>query len=180
METPEKFLEFNGTNILFTTVDGVHHIAIRPICEALKVDVRRSREMVKSDPILGAVVSEQTLQVTKNGISQRRKLTCVPEKYIYGWIFSLRSDNPQLVAYKKSCYNLLYDHFHGTITNRKEILIKRRAIETELAEIQNQLAENSPEFKRIKELEAAKKKLNSQLGVMDKEIIKQPELFEKS
>lgn len=33
----ENFLQFNNTNILFTRVDGVVYIAIKPICTALNV-----------------------------------------------------------------------------------------------------------------------------------------------
>ncbi len=41
MKTHQKFLEFNGKNIIFLNVDGTYWIALKPICEALGVDYVR-------------------------------------------------------------------------------------------------------------------------------------------
>ncbi len=122
MKKHENFLEFNGKTISFIDVDGIYWIAIKPICEALNIDANRSYQNVKNDPILAPEVAIQQMQVSKNGKTQLRNVTCIPEKFIYGWIFSLRSDSQELTTYKKTCYELLYNHFHGTITKRKELL----------------------------------------------------------
>lgn len=173
----QKFLDFNGKNIIFTRENGEYWIALRPICEALEIDVRRAREFVKNDPILGSVVAELTLQVDKNGKKQGRKMTCIPEKFIYGWIFSLRSDNPQFVEYKKSCYELLYIHFHGTITNRREILMERRSIENEMRLIKSALKEQDEAYKKLQKLIKKRNSLNKLLNSFDQELIEQPKLF---
>jgi len=182
MSTHEKFLEFNGKNIVFLNVDGVYWIALKPICEALNIDVRRSRELAKNDPILGSVVSEQALQTTVfrkdiGSVNQTKQMTCLPEKYIYGWLFSLRSDSPELIEYKKTCYDLLYNHFHGTITNRKELLLDKRKIDTEIFNLKDTLKENDKTFQKIQQLEVRKKQIVKQLSSMDKEIVKEPEMF---
>jgi len=178
MEKHQKFLEFNGKSIIFLNVEGEYFIALRPICEALNVDVRRSRELVNNDPILGPEVSKQTLQVSKNGVLQGRSMTCIPEKYIYGFIFSLRSDSKELVEYKRTCYELLYNHFHGTITNRKELLQEKSEIDSRIHSIKQSLKERNNEFKELSELESRKKKISQDLNKSDKELIKEPELFE--
>ena len=182
MSTHEKFLEFNGKNIVFLNVDGVYYIALKPICEALNVDVRRSRELAKNDPILGSVVSEQALQITVfrkdiGSVNQTKQMTCLPEKYIYGWLFSLRSDSPELIEYKKTCYELLYNHFHGTITNRKELLMEKRTIDTEIHTLKGNLKEHDLTFQKIQQLEVKKKQIVKQLASMDNEIVKDPEMF---
>ena len=120
MNTHQKFLQFNGKNIVFLKVDGTYWIALKPICEALEVDYVRCFKNAKNDPILGPALSKQTMQVSKNGLSQLRNVTCIPEEFVYGWIFSLKSESEQLTDYKRTCYSLLFNHFHGTITNRKE------------------------------------------------------------
>lgn len=148
----ENFLQFNGTNIIYVNIDGTYWIALRPICEALKIDVRRSREMAKKDPILGPAVSVQALQVTKNGLSQVRKMTCIPERFIYGWIYSLRSDSEELIKYKATCYDLIYDHFHGIITNRKELLIQRSQLDHQIAKAKDQLRTEDAQYKHLMEL----------------------------
>lgn len=176
MEKHERFLEFNGKNIVFISVDGVYHIALRAICEALQVDFVRCFKNAKSDPILGPVLSDQTIQVEKNGKKQGRKMTCIPEKFVYGWLFSLRSDSPELTSYKKTCYDLLYNHFHGTITNRKELLLERSMNAEEMHQLEMELREDE-RYKQLELLKSKNKRINSNLGVMDKELIKQPELF---
>lgn len=176
MEKHEKFLEFNGKNIVFINTNGIYYIALKPICEALGIEYTRSFKNAKIDPILGPALSIQPMQVSNNGKMQYRNVTCVPEKFIYGWLFSLRSDSKELVSYKKTCYDLLYDHFHGIISNRKEILLERNATAEEIFQIEEELKEDE-KYKKLQNLQSKKKTLNSQLGIMDKEMIKQPELF---
>jgi len=147
MNKHEKFLAFNGKNIVFISVEGFYWIAIKPICDALNIDADRSIKNIKIDPILAPEWSKQTIQVSKNGKKQLRNVTCIPEKFIYGWIFSLRSDSKELTEYKKTCYNLLYNHFHGTITNRKELLIERIDVDTEMHTIKRNLQEFDAQYK---------------------------------
>ena len=178
MDTHQKFLEFNNNKIVFLSVDGNYWIALKPICKALNIEYTRSFKNAKSDPILGSELAVQPMQVSKNGKTQVRNVTCIPEQFVYGWIFSLRSDSEELTEYKRTCYNLLYNHFHGTITNRKELLIERNMIDTEIFEMKKALKEEDQKYKQLKELENKRKTLSTQLNSIDKELIKQPELFE--
>lgn len=177
MSKHEKFLEFNGKKILFLSVDGTYWIALRPICEALNIDVRRSRDIAKNDPILAPEVSIQALQVEKNGKKQVRNMTCIREQFVYGWIFSLRSDSAELVDYKRTCYNLLFKHFHGTITNRKELLMLRKEVDTEIWKAEEKLKEEAKSYAALNLLKSKRKQISQKLNVMDKELIKEPELF---
>lgn len=176
MDTHEKFLEFNGNNIVFINQGNNYYIALKPICEALGIDYIRAYKNAKSDPILGDLLSDQTVQVTKNGKKQGRKLICIPERYVYGWIFSLKSDSSELISYKKTCYDILFAHFHGIILNRKELLLERSETAEQIAKLEEELKEQSS-FVKLQNLKLKNKNLNSQLGTMDKEMIKQPELF---
>lgn len=76
---------------------------------------------------------------------QARNMICLPEEYIYGWLFSINSDSPELLLYQKECNHILYNHFHGVITRRSELYTaladKRRRIE----QLQISLSQN-PEF----------------------------------
>lgn len=177
MEKHEKFLEFNGKKIIFLSVDGTYWIALKPILDALKMDADRSLKTLKKDPILGPERSKQTVQVSKNGKIQGRNMTCLPEKYIYGWLFSLRSDSPELIKYKRTCYELLFNHFHGTITNRKELLLKRDTINKKIGDIKQTLKEQDDNYKLLRNLESQRKQVSAQLNSIDKELINQPELF---
>lgn len=107
MKKHKKFLEFKGETIVFLSVDGVYWIPIKPICGLLKVNYNRTYKNTKSDPVVGPELSLQQICVTKNGKSQFRNMLCIPEKYVYGWIISLRSASPELIAYKRTCYELI-------------------------------------------------------------------------
>lgn len=176
MNKHEKFLQFNGKTIIFLNVDGTYWIALKPICEALNIDVRRSREFIKKDPILASVVSEQALQVSKNGKKQLRKMTCIPEKFIYGWIFSIRSESKELIKYKETCYNLLYDYFHGTITNRKDLLLEKKDVNTQIHNLREELKTQDDNYKKLKELELIRTSITSKLNNMDDNLINQTEM----
>ena len=106
------FLEFKGKNLLFLAKNGIYWIAVKPICEVLEVDYIRQFKNMKEDPILGPALSKQTMQVPND---QTRSLVCLPEHFIYGWVFSIKSQSPQLLEYKKDCYEILFNHFHGAI-----------------------------------------------------------------
>ena len=177
MTNQKDFLKLNGNAIIFLSVDGTYWIALKPICEALKVDYVRSFKNVKNDSILGAVLSKQTIQVSNNGVFQGRKMTCIPEKYIYGWLFSLRSESPELTEYKRTCYELLYNHFHGSITNRKELLVEKSDVLKEIRETENELQQNKVSQK-LESLKARRKKLSFDLLKIDKDLVTQTNLFE--
>lgn len=114
----EKFLDFNGKKIFFLGKDGVYWIAIRPICEALNTQYERQYKNLKDDAILGQPLSVQTM-VAADG--KLRKMVCLPEFYVYGWLMGIQSDAPGLAEFKWECYRVLFEHFHGTITGRKEL-----------------------------------------------------------
>jgi len=88
----KKFLEFNGRNIYFLAIDGKYWIAVKPICEALKVNYNRQFQNIKSDPILVQLFAEQQM-VAADG--KLRKMVCLPEKFIYGWIFTIQSSSQE-------------------------------------------------------------------------------------
>ena len=170
----QKFLEFNGNKIIFLNADGQYWIALKPICEILNVNYNRQFQNLKSHRILSGVFAKQQ---THDSINRLQEMICLPEKYIYGWLFSLNSNSPELLAYQNTCYELLYDHFHGTITNRKELLMERNDIDTKIFEIKKELKQDDEKYKVLKELETKRKKLSTQLNSIDKELVQQPELF---
>lgn len=177
MNKHEKFLEFNSKKIFFLNADGVYWIALKPILEALNLDERRYLKKTRRDHFFSTCLDNMSMQVEKNGNKQVRKVTCLPEQYIYGWICSLNSDDEGLTEYKKTCYNLLYKHFHGTITNRKELLQERKQIDTEIHKIKKVLKEEDKNYICLKQLEGKRKGISLKLNRIDNELTKEPELF---
>ena len=138
-----KFLLFNEQNIVYTRIKGVYWIGLKSICEALKVNYNRQFQNLQTDPILAPVFAKQQMQVP--GDNQKREYVCLPEEYIYGWIFSLRSDSPELLEYKRECYHLLYQHFHGVITRRMELYKELSSAKKKSVELETRLKSN-PDF----------------------------------
>lgn len=173
----EKFLEFNGKTLVFLAVNGTYWIALKPICEALNVHFDRQIRNVKGDPILGPVASVQTLQIPND---QARKMICLPEYLIYGWLFSIKSESKELLLYKKECYEVLYNYFHGIITRRKKLFEEKAKIQTERNKIENELR-SQESFIKYEDLRAREARIGKELKEMDtSELNEQLDLFKET
>lgn len=100
----EKFLQFNGTNLYFVNSEGKYYIAYKPICDALNIEANRCYKNLKKHKIFGSALVNLPMQVENNGIIQVRNMTCIPEKYVYFWIATLKSDNENLIAFQLSFF----------------------------------------------------------------------------
>jgi len=114
-----NYIELNDKKIHFVKRKGFYWIIVKSVCEALNVDYEHQRKRINDDPILGSAPSNQTVQI--DGDDQKRQYFCLPEEYVYGWIFSIQSSSQELLAYKRECYHVLYSHFHGIIANQVEL-----------------------------------------------------------
>lgn len=175
-ENTRKFLEFNGKSIQFLSVDGEYWIALKPICDALGILWRHQHTRLQNgEDIYGELSRDHGMVAADLKV---RNMTSLPEKFIYGWIFSIpfsgtMSDETKqnLKIYKKECCNLLYEHFHGTITGRKELLSEKAKAQIEIDSCMNTL---DPEV-AIKLDRAGKRlgQINRQLRESDIEVIEE-------
>lgn len=164
----KKFLEFNGQSIHFLAIDGQYWIALKPICEALNVDYIRQFKNLQDDEILSQLLSEQTMVAADN---KMRKMVCLPEFFIYGYIFSIQSSSKELQAYKLECYRILYEHFHGAIVGRKELLSEKAKAQIEKDACMNTL---DPEVAyRLQQAEKKINQVNNELRKLDAEVIEE-------
>lgn len=163
----KKFLKFNGKNVYFLSVDGTWWIAIKPICEALGVHYEHQRTSLKNDPILGQLPCVHRV-VAADG--RLRKMVCLPEFFIYGWIFQLRSESPELKEYQWKCYEILHNHFHGALTERNSLLRSKTKAEIEIERLETELEKTVP-YQKIKALREEMKKANKSLRSLDKKAV---------
>lgn len=163
----QKFLEFNNKLIYFLSVDGVYWIAIKPICEALSIDFERQRKNLKQDDFWNELPSIQTV-VAADGKS--RKMLCLPEQFIYGWICSIQSSSKDLILYKRKCYQVLYEYFHGTITQRSKLLHQNFEESLRIADIERQLSDNSL-YAELVALKKGRKNRFKSLTELDKSLV---------
>tara|TARA_R110002050_G_scaffold69507_2_gene150366 strand:- start:37476 stop:38024 length:549 start_codon:yes stop_codon:yes gene_type:complete len=169
MKDHSEYLEFNGELILFVDVDGKFWISLPSLSKALKIDANRSYKNAKKDPIIGPALAIQPVQVPGKGGKQIRKVTCIPEHLVYGWLFSVNSDSPELLDYKKTCYKLLFDHFHGQIGDRKKLLEERNLLDGEIYHLTQNLR-TLEEFNEWQKKKSQRKSLSTQLNFMDRKI----------
>ncbi len=170
-EETKKFLQFNGKNVYFISATGIWWIAIKPICEALGVNYDRQYKNLKSDEILGQLYAMQHIVAADKKL---REMVCLPEKYIYGWLFSVQSDSKDLKIYRRECYEVLYDYFHGTIIERSKFLKDKTMAEIEEEKLKLELreaVEKIPAWQKLKELQGKKKTANNMLHKLDKDFV---------
>lgn len=171
MKNIEKFLEFNGKRISLLLADGTWWIAIKPICEALNVKYESQFERIQSHKILGQLFRKHGMVAADNRL---REMVCLPEMYVYGWLFSVNSDKPELVEYQHKCYKILYNHFHGAMTGRMTALNEKTETELEILDLQEKLDAQlleSEEYKRIQELKKKQKQIKKTLNELDIELV---------
>lgn len=174
--TTNKFLEFNGKAIYFLATDGQYWVALKPICEALGVNFNRQFKNTQKSPLWGQLLAIQPMVGADNRL---RKMVSLPERYIYGWLFQIRSESPELIAYQKECCDLLYNHFHGAIAGRKDLMAKKAQLSLRKQELIDKLTQ-SEDYLLAQQLEAKEKQINKELRSMDKDLFSdQLSLFSK-
>jgi len=171
MKNLEKFLEFNGKRIAILLADGNWYIALRPILDALNVDTEWYLRAVKTDEILAQHLCEHTGVAADNKL---RKMLCLPERFVYGWLFTIKSDSEELRQFKEKCYDILYNHFHGALTGRMTALNDRSETELEILDLQEKLDQKlleSEEYLKIQELKKRQKLIAKTLRDLDTELL---------
>jgi hypothetical protein len=163
-----KFLEFNSKTLVFLAVNGEYWIALKPICEALNVEYTRTFKNVTADPIFGQLLAEQPM-VGADGKS--RKMISLPEKWVYGWLISIQSASPELNQYKKLCYEVLNDYFHGAITGRKNLLAQKAKAQADINGIMNRL--DPLDAITIERASKVINQVNTKLRALDNELMQE-------
>lgn len=135
-----NLLEFKGKIIPYKRENGSYLIAIKPICEALGVSYKWQLERLKKHKVWGTVYRTSTMYIPGD---QLREMACLPEEYIYGWLFSINSDSEELIAYQRECIQ----HFYETIKRREELYHQFAKCKKEIAELDNKLKDNE-DFQR--------------------------------
>ena len=171
---PQNFLSFNEKTIYFKEVGNEYWIALKPICEALNVDYIRAYKNISEDENLSQLLSEQTMVGADN---KNRKMICLPEKYIYGWLFSLRSKSEALKQYQMKCYEVLFNYFNGAIIGRKKLLEKQADTQKKIERVEQEL-KNNPQYIELITLKQESEQIKQYLRKIDKQIIEEtPSLF---
>ncbi len=163
----KKFLQFNGKNVYFKSAEGIWWIAIKPICEAMEVNYDWQFKNLKSTKIFSELYANQHM-VDANG--SVRKMICLPEKAIYFWLAKLESDAPGFDEFQWECNNLLYNYFHGTITERTTSLREKTKLDLEIEKIKEEL-KTVPLALKLQELINKRVGVKKELRRLDEDIV---------
>ena len=97
------------------------------------------------------------LSTTVSGDGKTREMTCLPYRFIFGWLFSISQKNVKesaratIVKFKLECYNALFDHF----TEKSSYLEER---EQRILKTNERLKEIKSNFRQTKNLLAEAQK----------------------
>lgn len=112
-------VEFHGATLYAIIVDGVHHVALRPICDALGIDWEAQRMRIRRHPVLGETACV-TKAVAADG--KEREVMALPLSMLNGWLFgvSVNRVKPELreklIQYQRECFDVLARHFLPTMS----------------------------------------------------------------
>ncbi|MBR8719965.1 hypothetical protein IX307_001148 [Bacteroides pyogenes] len=124
----------NNVDIVSTSDEQL--VAIKPICEALGIDVNGQRQRIERDEILG---STACIIHAVAADEKQREMYAIPYRYIFGWLFSIdiskvnENARESVKRYKQECYDALYEHFTEPQTFLKQ---KQEVMEKKVSEYQ--------------------------------------------
>ena len=171
---PQNFLSFNEKTIYFKEVANEYWIAIKPICEALDINYNRAYQNILEDEKLSQLFAKQQMLDT---LGRSQEMICLPEKYIYGWLFSLRSKSEALKQYQMKCYEVLFNYFNGALIGRKKLLEKQADTQKKIERVEQELKSN-PQYLQLITLKQESEQIKQYLKKIDKQIIEEtPSLF---
>lgn len=109
-------------------------VPIKPICEAIGIDIDAQRNRVNRDEILSSV-AVMTTATGRDG--KQYVMLALPLKYIFGWLFTIdtsrvnEESRPAIIEYKKQCYDALYSYFSDaqTFLKQKQLIIDAKTEE---------------------------------------------------
>lgn len=111
--TTKTVAKINDVNIMLIE-NGEKRVAIKPICDAIGVDLSGQLQRIKSDEILNSVME---LSSTTGKDKKQYKMQTLPLKFVFGWLFTINPEKVKpesreaLIQYKLECYDALWRHF---------------------------------------------------------------------
>lgn len=113
-------IEFHGDTLWAMERDGEVYVAISPICKGMGLNPDRQRDRVQRDTIL----SEGATMMVVPSAGGMQETMCLRLDLVNGWLFGIddKRVKPEardtVLRYKRECYRVLYEHFHGAAAAR--------------------------------------------------------------
>lgn len=107
----------NDTLVAVERDDGVY-VALRPICEAIRVDWSAQLRRVKRDAVLSEAVAVMATPFGRHGQEE----VCLKLDFVNGWLMGIDANRvkdevrEKLIEYQRECHRVLFQHFYGKVT----------------------------------------------------------------
>ena len=113
MET-KVLAKVNNVSIILTRENNRKLIPIKPICDALGIDIDSQRQKLKEDDFLNSVT---VLSTATGSDGKQYEMVCLPYEFIFGWLFTINPKNVKeeareaVAKYRIECYKALFYWF---------------------------------------------------------------------
>lgn len=107
-------VSFNNQSLITVEQNGVHYVAMKPICENIGIQWESQYNRIRRDDVLNSVIFIMNMTGSD---SKNYQMICLPIEYLNGWLFGIDINrcNPEirdtLIKYKKECYQALHDYW---------------------------------------------------------------------
>ena len=108
-----KLATVNGITLEITS-DNRLLVPLKPICEALGVNYTTQFDKIKDNYFLSKALVKERMK-SKDG--KNYLMSCLPLKYVLGWIMTINPKNltkdevkTSVNKYKKECYDVMFDY----------------------------------------------------------------------
>lgn len=115
-------VSFNNQSLITVEQNGVHYVAMKPICENIGIQWESQYNRIRRDDVLNSVIFIMNMTGSD---SKNYQMICLPIEYLNGWLFGIDINrcNPEirdtLIKYKKECYQALHDYWFNGKAERK-------------------------------------------------------------
>lgn len=112
-----EIIQFRNASLLVEVDEnGTPWVAVKPIIDAIGLHADSALRGIKNDEILGSVHAVRRVRDAHN---RGNDMVCLPIEHVHGWLFGIDASKVNqeareaLLAYKRECYRVLFEHFYG-------------------------------------------------------------------
>ncbi|MEX4584710.1 hypothetical protein MY756_05685 [Haemophilus influenzae] len=124
-------VSFNNQSLITIEQNGVHYVAMKPICENIGIQWESQYNRIRRDDVLNSVIFIMNMTGSD---SKNYQMICLPIEYLNGWLFGIDINRckPEirdtLIKYKKECYQVLHDYWFNGKAERKTTVDDRTGL----------------------------------------------------
>lgn len=111
-------IQFHDQTLTAALVEGVPHIAMKPLCENIGLQWEGQHQRIKRHPVLSQVMCMTHITSTgQDGKTYNVEMLMLPLDYLNGWLFGVDASRvkaeikPRLLDYQRECFKVLANHF---------------------------------------------------------------------